>query len=175
MVCSSTTGKTEKNHSPVFPANLIVSQMTSQLWADFNKVWFPLQCICIFANTGPFLFAPTKADSAVGEGSHCPSVRLTACCGDWCPKKKEKSYYCLKKILWPLTMPNLRESQWITVKSTFTEAERVGSPTFRFSQSHLYIPVRRDEHANPFHRFLELHGKTELDFQRRQRGDIFRT
>lgn len=56
-------------------------KMTSQLSADFNKVWSPpippplppLPCICIFANTGPFLFAPTKADPSRGEGSHSPS------------------------------------------------------------------------------------------------------
>lgn len=37
------------------------------------------------------------------------------------------------------------------------------------SRNPTYIPARREEHANTFHRFLELLGKTELDF--RQHGD----
>lgn len=34
----------------------------------------------------------------------------------------------------------------------------------RSLQSHLYIPACGEEHANTFHRFLELRGKTDLDF-----------
>ncbi|TSL04337.1 hypothetical protein Baya_4017 [Bagarius yarrelli] len=49
----------------------------------------------------------------------------------------------------------------------FWTPERVGSRTSPLSQSHLYIPAHRDEHANTFHRFLELHVKTELEFPTR--------
>lgn len=72
MVCTSTF---EKNHSPILPVNLIVRKMTSPTFSGLQQSMIPpsLLCICIFANTLSFLFAPTKAVPSVGEGSHCPS------------------------------------------------------------------------------------------------------
>lgn len=89
---------------------------------------------------GPILFAPTKADPSRGEGSHSPSgLSLSLPCR-MVTKKKEKGR---KK----LSLPEHNPTEWQPVndkwekekqyspsviweKRTFSEAERVGSPSF---------------------------------------------
>lgn len=64
---------------------------------------------------------------------------------------------------------NVKRKKSFTVsyfgKAYFLRGWTRGFPQLsRSLQSHLYIPACREEHANTFHRFLELRGKTELDF-----------
>lgn len=94
-VCSSTTDNVRYNHSPVLPANKIVRKMTSQLWADFNKVWFPpFLCICIFANTGPFFYSHLPRQiRAEGRASTVRAPLLQACRWDWWQKEGRKSLF----------------------------------------------------------------------------------
>lgn len=156
--------------------------MTSQLSADFNKVWSPPisnpppspSMYLHICKHGPILFAPTKADPSRGEGSHSPSgPSLSLPCRMVTKKKKraEKSLFSANKILQSacLLMTNVKRKKIFTVsyfgKAYFLWGWTRGFPQLsRSLQSHLYIPACREEHANTFHRFLELRGKTEVDF-----------
>lgn len=126
---------------------------------------------------GPILFAPTKADPSRGEGSHSPSgPSLSLPCRMVTKKKEEgrgrqKSFFSENTILQSasLLMVNVKRKKIFTVsyfgKAYFLRGWTRGFPELsRSLQSHLYIPACGEEHANTFHRFLELRGKTDLDF-----------
>lgn len=124
---------------------------------------------------GPVLFAPTKADPSRGEGSHSPSgPSLSLPCRMVTKKRKgqgENSLFSENTIRQSACLlgTNVKRKKSFTVsyfgKAYFLRGWTRGFPQLsRSLQSHLYIPACREEHANTFHRFLELSGKTELDF-----------
>lgn len=128
---------------------------------------------------GPILFAPTKADPSRGEGSHSPSgPSLSLPCRMVTKKEKEKkSLFSGNTILQSARLLiTTGEKKIFTVnlfgKAYFLRDWTRGFPQLsRSLQSHLYIPACREEHANTFHRFLELRGKTELDFSAAHRRE----
>lgn len=161
-------------------------KMTSQLSADFNKVWFPPLSIPP-PSTLPFhvsAYLQTWArlirtyQSRSGQRGGLPqserSVSQPAVPnGDKKKKRGRKTKSLFSENTIPqsacVSITNVRRKNIVTVsyfgKAYFLSGWTRGFPQLsRSLQSHLYKPACREEHANTFHRFLERRGKTELDF-----------
>lgn len=112
MVCTSTF---KKNHSPILPVNLIVRKMTSQLSADFDKVWSPppsLLCsLSAYLQTRALFYShlPNQNEEE-GRAPTVQAVRLQAYRRDWCQKRKKDN----------LTL------NWINIVLACIEQERNG-------------------------------------------------
>lgn len=159
--------------------------MTSQLSAHFNKVRFPppsnpsslLFYVSAYLQTRAHFIRTYQSRSEQRGGLPQSERSVSQPAVQNGDKKKEegrgrqKSFFSENTILQSasLLMVNVKRKKKFTVsyfgKAYFLRGWTRGFPELsRSLQSHLYIPACGEEHANTFHRFLELRGKTDLDF-----------